>query len=69
MTHGHELKRGLLEEMEGTGQRGQREKNWENCNSIINEMYLLKKLQYIYTMVYYTAIKKKEILPSATAYR
>ena len=41
MTYGHELKGGMLEgrgyRVEG-GQKG--EKYWDNCNSIINKIYL-----------------------------
>ena len=38
--HGHEQSEGLLEGLGGWGQRG---KNWDNCNSIINEMHLKNK--------------------------
>ena len=42
--HGHELKWGNDGGRGGTGQRGiKRRKKWDNCNSIINKMYFLKK--------------------------
>ena len=37
MTHGHELSG-----VQGRG--GQREKNWDNCNSIINKIYFKKNV-------------------------
>ena len=40
MAHGHELSWGNAGGMDGTGQRGIK---WDNCNSIINKMYFLKK--------------------------
>ena len=43
MTHEHELRRGRLLERMGTGWRGARGKNWDNCNSIINKIYFYKK--------------------------
>ena len=45
MTHGHELKWGMLEggsrctEERDKGER----KKWDNCNSIINKIYLKNK--------------------------
>ena len=39
-THGHELRGGLLEEKGVSGGGGQRERNWDNCNSIINKIYI-----------------------------
>ena len=36
------------------------------CPPIVNE--LIKKLWYIYTMEYYTAERKKELLPFVTAW-
>ena len=43
MTHGHELRgRGLLEGVRVPGGGGQRGKNWDNCNSIINEIYIFE---------------------------
>ena len=50
-----------------------------NCSIIYNNQYLeaaqvpivdewIKKLWYIYTVEYYLAVKKKEILPFATAW-
>ena len=44
MTHGHELKGGWLEGRGIFRGRAQRGKNWDNCNSIINEIYFLKTL-------------------------
>ena len=45
---------------------------WDNCNSIINKYIYFKsgekKPWYIYTMEYYSAIKKKQILPFAIAW-
>ena len=43
MTHGHELKRELLEGRWVPGRKGQRRKNWDNCNNIINKIYLKNK--------------------------
>ena len=43
MTHGHELRvRGIAGGKKGTGERGEREKNWDNCNRIINKIYFKK---------------------------
>ena len=43
MTHGHEQRCGdCLTEWRTLGERGQREKNWDNCNSIINKIYFKK---------------------------
>ena len=39
MTHGYELSGELLEGMGVLGEGGQRQKNWDNCNSIINKTY------------------------------
>ena len=40
-THGHELRWGVLHKGLGIlGGGGQRGKNWDNCHSIINKMYL-----------------------------
>ena len=39
ITHGHEQGWGdCLREWKGTGWWGPREKNWDNCNSIINKV-------------------------------
>ena len=38
-THGHELRGGIAGGQGGTGQREQRGKNWDNCNSIIDKIY------------------------------
>ena len=46
MTHGHELKRGIAGGKGGTEQSGAKGKNWDNCNSIINKIYLKKKKKY-----------------------
>ena len=41
MTHGHELRWGNDGGRWGTGQRGIKgRKKWDNCNSIINKIYL-----------------------------
>ena len=42
-THGHELREGLLEGMRLLGRGGQRGKNWDSCNSIINKIYFKKR--------------------------
>ena len=39
-THGHELRWGDAGGVGGAGWRGDRGGNWENCNSIINKIYL-----------------------------
>ena len=40
MTHGHELRWGELQEGRWVpGGGGEREKTWDNCNSIINKIY------------------------------
>ena len=58
----------------GMGSRGQSGKNWDSCNRITIKKDLIKKktikrffkLWYIYTMEYYTAERKKELLPFMT---
>ena len=42
MTHGRELRGvgGIPEEMRILVGGGQRKKNWDNCNSMINKLYL-----------------------------
>ena len=44
MTHGHELRRGMLA---GGGYRAEgnkrEKKKWNNCNSIINKIYFKKR--------------------------
>ena len=50
MTHVHELRGGLLEGMVGIGWRGQRKKSWDNCNNIINKVYLHNKC-YVFDRV------------------
>ena len=54
--------------LEGVGDAGwrQRGKNWDNCNNTMSKIYF-KKLWYIYTMEYYAADRKKELLPFTTA--
>ena len=43
-THGHELRWGNAGGRGGTGRRGIKgRKKWDNCNSIINKIYFLKK--------------------------
>ena len=39
MTHEHELRGRLLEGMGLPGRREKRGKNWDNCNSIINNIF------------------------------
>ena len=40
-THGHELRvGGLLKGRRVLGGGGERRKNWDNCNSVINKIYL-----------------------------
>ena len=51
----------------GSVQDGVKGGKWDNCNSMINKIYF-KKLWYIYTMEYYATERKKEILPSVTAW-
>ena len=44
MTHGHELRQGNAIGREGAGWRGIKGvKKWDNCNSIINKIYLDEK--------------------------
>ena len=40
MTHGHELHGGNEGGREWAGWRGIKEGKWDNCNSIINKIYL-----------------------------
>ena len=40
MTHGHELKGGNVGGRVSAGRRGIEEGKWDNCNSIINKIYL-----------------------------
>ena len=45
MTRGHEQWCGDCWREQGVlGGRGQRRKNWDNCNSIINKIYLKSKI-------------------------
>ena len=51
MTHGHELRWGNDSGRGGTGWRGIKErKKWDNCNSIINKIYILKRLKVLLSM-------------------
>ena len=44
MTHGHELRWGNAGGRGGAGQRGVKgREKWDNCNSIINKIYIFKK--------------------------
>ena len=43
VTHGHELRGRMLEGMGVLGRGGQKGEKWENFNSIINKIYLIKK--------------------------
>ena len=48
MTHGHELRWGDYRWEGGAGWRGIKErKKWDNCNSIINKIYFVKKVKNI----------------------
>ena len=47
MTHGHELRWGMLEGMGDRAERDKGEKKWDNCNSIINKIYFKKNLKII----------------------
>ena len=40
--NGHELREGVAGENEGTRQRGEKRKNWGNCN-IINKIIVIEK--------------------------
>ena len=42
LIHGHELRRGVAGGNGVSGGTGQRRKNWDNSNSIINKMFLKK---------------------------
>ena len=44
MNYGHKLRGGLPEGMGECG-GGHGGKNWDNCNSIINKIYLKNKIQ------------------------
>ena len=43
MTHGHELKERNAGRRGCAGQRGIKEGEWDNCNTIINKIYLKNK--------------------------
>ena len=43
MTHGHELKGGNVGRRGCGGRRGVKGGKWDNCNSITNKIYFLKK--------------------------
>ena len=48
MTHGHEKRRGVIAEGKGrTRWRGQKGKNWDNCNSIITKKYYKKEFHFL----------------------
>ena len=47
MTHGHELKRGNVGGRECARQRGIKGGKCDNCNSIINKIYIFKNLTYL----------------------
>ena len=46
MTHRHELRGQGLWVRECAGQRGIKGRKWENCNSIINKIYIFKKVMF-----------------------
>ena len=48
-THGHELKGGECVWEGFAGQRGIKEEKWDNCNSIINKIYLKNRNVTIYS--------------------
>ena len=48
--YGYELRGELLEEV--LGRRGQRGKVWDNCNSTINKIYLIKKREDIMALAW-----------------
>ena len=56
MNHGHELKGGNVGGQGCAGQRGVKGGKWDNCNSIINEIYFFKKERNLNR-----AITRKEI--------
>ena len=43
MTHGHDLRGGIPGGNMGTGWRGIKGENGDNCNSIINKIHLRRK--------------------------
>ena len=45
MTHGHEQKWGNAGGKGCAGWRGIKGGKWDNCNSIINKIYVLKRMQ------------------------
>ena len=46
-THGHELRAGgIAGRKMGTRWRGAEGENWDNCNSIINKIYLKVKMKF-----------------------
>ena len=47
MTHGHELRGRITGGKAVLGRRGERRKNWGNCNSMINNIYFFKKKERI----------------------
>ena len=48
MTHRHELKWGNAGGRVGTGLRGIKgRKKWDNCNSIIDKIYLKNKIKFL----------------------
>ena len=51
-THGHELRWGNVGGRWGTGQRGIKGKKWDNCNSIINKIYLKNKIIIIIIIIF-----------------
>ena len=44
MTYGNVLREELLREWEILSGEGQKGKNWDNCNSMINKTYFKKRL-------------------------
>ena len=48
MTHGHELRGGMLVGGGCRAEWNKGEKKWDNCNSIINKIYLKKEYPRIW---------------------
>ena len=58
MTHGHDLKAGNASGKGYAGQRGIKEGKWDNCNSIINKIYI-----YILNLLYDPVISLLDSCP------
>ena len=62
MTHGHELKGGNVGGRGYAGRRGVKGGKRNNCNSIINKIYIKKK-NYTISLIRRLTIAKVSILP------